>query len=521
VPKAVKRAGLDFGRYAGQSGANIVPPELARKLTTKTSLPQDEIFRQAVEGTPGASITDEGLRMMLQRGQKMEQEMAPSVRGGVFYLPEGAAQGKHYSKSTGTYGGSEKIKGETSIANPLFVKGSTGGKAPEQAYVNLMGKDAYLALQDDLMGAIGGYQVGRADRARRVQDFLSKYAPELSDYADYIVDSSKEGNQLRYALQEAAIGSAARRAGHDAIVGYSKKKTGEPFISEVFDVREVNYPSQNIEPEVWEQFTTPREYAKGGIVKGALQAIQKAAGEAGMKKPVVAEKELTTLQDTHTALGDRIRMEAELAKRQMEGFNKLIRKGSPASGPRPSFPGIEDKESAYLHMAMDPELRKHFNALMQQNTVTEAFNLPSGNDIRFAITEPALRDLETGVTGFSMGRMRPDIPSSELKLSEHPTYSHDIPGHFLGQSKYPIPYELSFPDTLKSVRENPKQAASEFGSLKMVGPRQTIDQQLIDELRMYEERMKQLTGKKKGGAVRKAAGGEITADDLILEERKL
>ena len=212
---------------------------------------------------------------------------------------------------------------------------------------------------------------------------------------------------------------------------------------------------------------------------------------------------------------------SKMTKKQIEGFNKIIRQGSPASGPRPSFPGIEDKESAYLHMAMDPELRKHFNALMQQNTVTEAFNLPSGQDIRFAITEGPLRDLETGVTGYSMGRMRPDIPSSELKLSEHPTYSHDIPGEFLGQSKYPIPYELSFPDTLKSIRENPKQAGHEFGSLKMVGPRQTIDQQLIDEIKMYEERMKALTGKKKGGAVRKAAGGDITADDLILEERKL
>jgi hypothetical protein len=44
---------------------------------------------------------------------------------------------------------------------------------------------------------------------------------------------------------------------------------------------------------------------------------------------------------------------------------------------------------------------------------------------------------------------------------------------------------------------------------------------MIDEIRAYEERMKQLTGKKAGGAVRKAAGGEITADDLILEERRL
>jgi hypothetical protein len=210
-----------------------------------------------------------------------------------------------------------------------------------------------------------------------------------------------------------------------------------------------------------------------------------------------------------------------MTKRQVEQFNKLIRLGNPKSGPRPSFPGIEDKESAYLHMAMDPELRKHFNELMQKNTVTEALNLPSGNDIRFAITEPSLRDLETGVTGFSMGRMRPDISAKDLPLSTHPTYSHDIPGEFMGQSRFPIPYELSFPDTLKSIRENPAQAPHEFGSLKMVGPRQTIDQQMIDEIRAYEERMKALTGKKKGGAVRKAEGGEITADDLILEERKL
>lgn len=212
---------------------------------------------------------------------------------------------------------------------------------------------------------------------------------------------------------------------------------------------------------------------------------------------------------------------SRMTKDQVEKFNELIRKGSPKSGPRVSFPGIEDKGEAYLQMAMDPELRKHFNALMQMPTVTEPLNLPSGTDIRFAITEPALRDLETGVTGFSMGKMRPDVASKELPLSTHPTYDYDIPGEFMGQSRYPMPYELSFPDTLQSIRANPKQARQEFGSLKMVGPRQIIDQQMIDEIKAYEERMKQLTGKKAGGAVHKAAGGEITADDLILEERKL
>ena len=218
----------------------------------------------------------------------------------------------------------------------------------------------------------------------------------------------------------------------------------------------------------------------------------------------------------------------KMNKAQVEAFNKLVREGYPYKKKGedftrqrvfPAFPGIENPSEAYLHFSIDPELRKHFNALMQMPTVTEKYNLPSGIDVRHAVTEPDLRDLEIGVTGKSIGRMRPEV--TKLGLSEHPTYSHDIPGEFMGSSKYPIPYELSFPDTVKSVRENPKQAPQEFGSFKMVGPRQVIDQQLIDEIKQYEETIKKLTGKKKGGTVHKAAGGAISGDDLIIEERPL
>lgn len=198
---------------------------------------------------------------------------------------------------------------------------------------------------------------------------------------------------------------------------------------------------------------------------------------------------------------------SKMTKQQIEQFNELIRRGNAKSGPRPSFPGIEDKGAAYLHFSIDPKLRIHFNELMQMPTVTERLNLPSGADVLHAITEPDLRDLERGVTGKSIGRM---IPGGKLTLSEHPTYSHDIPGEFMGSSKYPMPYELTFPDTLKSVRENPEQAPQEFGSLKMVGPRQIIDQQLIDEIRQYEEMIKALTGKAEGGAVEMAGGGTMS-----------
>ena len=108
-----------------------------------------------------------------------------------------------------------------------------------------------------------------------------------------------------------------------------------------------------------------------------------------------------------------------------------------------------------------------------------------------------------------------------MDYSSHPTYSHDIPGSFLGTSPYPVPYELSFPDTVKAVRAVPKQARQEFGSFGMVGPRQIIDQQLIDEIGEYQRQMKALTGKKKGGAIKKTQGGEISEDDIQMEVRPL
>jgi hypothetical protein len=46
----------------------------------------------------------------------------------------------------------------------------------------------------------------------------------------------------------------------------------------------------------------------------------------------------------------------------------------------------------------------------------------------------------------------------------------------------------------------------------MVGPRQIIDQQMIDEIKSYEERMKALTGKKAGGIVRGYAAGGMVSD---------
>lgn len=235
------KAGQMAENYMARQGMmpSIVPPSVVNEMGMPTTLPKDDIFAQAVTNTPSARMTDEGLYINLMRKQKPEQAMTESVRSGVFYLPERSTNIKHYGGST-SYGGTDKITGETLYKNPLFVKGATGGKAPEAAYAQLTDKNQLKLLQADVMKAISGPQDIKYDL---VEQFLNKHAPDLSDYASYIYDNSRKGNQLRYALQEAAVAQKVRDAGYDAVIGHSKGKKG-PFISEIFDIRESHYPNQ-------------------------------------------------------------------------------------------------------------------------------------------------------------------------------------------------------------------------------------------------------------------------------------
>jgi len=194
-----------------------------------------------------------------------------------------------------------------------------------------------------------------------------------------------------------------------------------------------------------------------------------------------------------------------MSKSQIDAVNDLIRAGTQKSGPRPSFPGIEDKESAYLQFAIDPELRKHFNAIMQKPDYTTKLGLPDGRVILHAITEPELRNTEILTSGLSQMRLDPSVDPSTLSLSTHPTYSHvipKVPGSEIGKTKYLIPAEMEFPDVAEYAKKNyrPEDLTRVY---QTATPRQMIDQQHIDEIRMYEEMMKELTGKKKGGAITK------------------
>ena len=210
---------------------------------------------------------------------------------------------------------------------------------------------------------------------------------------------------------------------------------------------------------------------------------------------------------------------------QIESFNKLIREGNEKSGAHPEFPGIEDPYGAYFYFSFYPELRKHFNAMMTQPTYTSSHNLPDGRVILHAITEPELRDLPVTTTGFAQYPLQTGFSPEGLPLAEHGTYTHKLPkleGAEATRMKYPMPAEIDFPDVydyaLNVRKYRPRDLTRVF---QTATPRQIIDPQHVDEIKMYEELMKEYTGKKKGGQVKMAEGGDITAEDLEIEERPL
>ena len=217
--------------------------------------------------------------------------------------------------------------------------------------------------------------------------------------------------------------------------------------------------------------------------------------------------------------------------------NKLDELNAMITAKFPDFAGLHNQADVLAQAQQDPNLRKFLDYLVQTKKHTEAYNLPSGQDIRHALSEPDLRNLEIGSTGKSIMQMHPGAKITPSSAQATTTYSHDIPGTYLGGTKYPRPHELEFADShlalqnkIKSVQEMAEELVKEnpgmdtkqaldyakkfshqgFGGFKLSQPRQIMDQQHMDEIGKYEDYMKELVGF--------APGGKVGAAKKLLEE---
>ena len=130
---------------------------------------------------------------------------------------------------------------------------------------------------------------------------------------------------------------------------------------------------------------------------------------------------------------------------------------------------------------------------------------PPVEDVYFAVSHPELRNLETGVSGSTILSLDPYTNPKSL-ISAHPTYAHELPSTVIGQSRYMAPAELAFPRSMsyaiqqiENLPAKKRKSVQPFNMAKMIGLREPIDQQYIDQLGEYELQMKKKLGYKKGG----------------------
>ena len=285
------------GTFSSESNDILyqLSPEYVREnMDYETKMPTDDAFLDAVRNTPGARIEDDGIIIDLERWQKPEQDNEASVRTGVFYLPTGSSATRYYKgfTSTGLYGGSVKFRGETLLKAPLAVRGYTGGDVPLKAYEILKGEQAASELKHDADYLINSFK--RDVRYDRLRELAEKYGINDDEYIDIsdIFYNSEQGSQLKFAFQENVVAHALRDAGYDSVVGFNRRK-----LTEIFDVREGNYPSETSDTP-WATYTPE---AQTLYQTQAEEFSERLNGLMESVNPIIADQELHDVFE-----GDRI-----------------------------------------------------------------------------------------------------------------------------------------------------------------------------------------------------------------------
>jgi hypothetical protein len=189
--------------------------------------------------------------------------------------------------------------------------------------------------------------------------------------------------------------------------------------------------------------------------------------------------------------------------------------------PFPEFPGFDRPADVLLHAQMNPKVRKKLVHILSTKRNLPP-GTPSAEDVVFAVSHPELRNLETGASGATILRMDPSVDPSSL-ISPHPTYSHDIPSEATAKTKYYAPADVAFPRSMAYARSQieklpakKRKSVLPFNMAKMIGMREPIDQQYIDQMGEFERQMKKRLGYKNGGKVSKS----LDVMRLALTKRK-
>lgn len=180
----------------------------------------------------------------------------------------------------------------------------------------------------------------------------------------------------------------------------------------------------------------------------------------------------------------------KLTKAAQQIFDQEIRNKGVAD-----WPGVgSEKLPEYLAQADKGEVRKTFMKMVDTSRY-QKLGFPSAAEARVATTDPALLNAPTGAAGRAIVQLE---PGTDIRPGAHGTYTHDIPGRYVGGLSDVVPHDVMFPKmsaqleqyrSLLDLPEHHKPRTIDMLSKTPQGVRRSelADQQWVDSVSQHLE----------------------------------
>ena len=406
--------------------------------------------------------------------------------------PEGQAYHKTY----------EKYEPAGIAANTVpFMGGPT--KAVGKAALRELGPKA-AGMAENYLTKIGGIaHAVPPDAFAPVKKSGVQLARE-ANYAHDLVPTHNFSEPQKLSIQDLQGGVLVGVPGDRSLTGHSLMSVNGVPLSKSVELHGGPRYGQRKSDLGEDAFWASQSGAASALQNKATNAAERAKGNPvfGMYTAMAPDASNYALHHTEALVNQLDALSPNKAK--LRAFDSMIKEQ------HPDFLGMQHPE-VMDQFAANSDLRKYVADRLNKSKIAAEYGMPSGEATIHAITDPALRNVSTGSTGFSVGEMRPG--ASLRPELEHPTYDTQIPGQFKGQMIAQLPWQHYFPEAAAKIAANPNQAPHAWGTFKMGDYHQRVTQELVDKISPIEEMLKSASkdfkGYAPGGKVLSALGKSL------------
>jgi hypothetical protein len=256
-------------------------------------------------------------------------------------------------------------------------------------------------------------------------------------------------------------------------------------------MRSHTYPKQPEKSAAWSSDKAPTSKLSKAIQRGA---------ETGKDVMGINILGSHTNVDFNTMLSSTFAQRFDpsaVKKSTIKEFNKEVQDKFP------DFLGIDHPELLdQLNTPGKGNLRKYFIDRAAQAKYQNSGFPDMASSVK-AVTDPELLDLPTGSSGLAIARMDPEGRIITDPLHEHGTYKFPLAGEYAGELEIPLDFRDIFQSSTDARRLFSLPVQSDLRSLSFQSPAvQEFNQEWLDRVMpIYQKKMKEITGKAKGGEV--------------------